>query len=61
MSQPEERTWQLSQIRAPQAWDTTTGAGITVGIVDVWTVDNHIDLPAVAKSGAPRPERDPDQ
>ena len=38
------RQWNLAQIGAPEAWNTSTGAGITVGIVDTGVDSNHPDL-----------------
>jgi subtilisin family serine protease len=39
-----DRQWALLQIGAPQAWQITRGAGITVGIVDTGVEAAHPDL-----------------
>ena len=39
-----DEQWSLSQIHAPDAWRTATGAGVTVGIVDTGVDANHPDL-----------------
>jgi subtilisin family serine protease len=36
--------WSLQQISAPQAWATSRGAGVTIGIVDTGVAANHPDL-----------------
>ena len=36
--------WNLTQIGAPEAWATSTGAGITIGIVDSGIDAGHPDL-----------------
>lgn len=38
------RQWALTQIGAPQAWTRSTGAGITIGIVDTGADLGHPDL-----------------
>jgi subtilisin family serine protease len=38
------RQWALTQIGAPQAWTKSTGAGITIGIVDTGVDMSHPDL-----------------
>ena len=38
------RQWALTQIGAPQAWTRSTGAGITIGIVDTGVDAAHPDL-----------------
>lgn len=40
------RQWGLSQIGAPQAWSTATGAGVTIGVVDTGVDLSHPDLAA---------------
>jgi subtilisin family serine protease len=40
------RQWALTQIGAPQAWETATGAGVTIGIVDTGVDVSHPDLAA---------------
>lgn len=47
----EDSKWPLTQMRVPQAWEKTTGVGVRVGIVDVWTVDDHVDLNVVSRTG----------
>jgi alpha-tubulin suppressor-like RCC1 family protein len=40
-----EATWPFTMIRAPEAWETTTGSDVRVGIVDTGVVlDRHEDL-----------------
>ncbi|MBU6258510.1 MAG: S8 family serine peptidase [Burkholderiales bacterium] len=38
--------WHLAQIGAPTAWDSTQGAGVTIGICDSGVMPNHPDLQA---------------
>ena len=38
--------WQLSKINAATAWNTSTGAGITVAVLDSGVQSNHPDLQA---------------
>ena len=38
--------WNLAQIRAPEAWESATGAGVTIGIVDTGVDAGHPDLRA---------------
>ena len=38
------RQWALTQIRAPEAWTRSTGAGVTIGIVDTGVDIAHEDL-----------------
>ncbi|HJV08750.1 MAG TPA: S8 family serine peptidase [Acidimicrobiales bacterium] len=38
------RQWALTQIGAPQAWTKSTGAGITIGVVDTGVDTSHPDL-----------------
>ncbi|HXL42098.1 MAG TPA: S8 family serine peptidase, partial [Actinomycetota bacterium] len=44
--------WALKVIKAPQAWTTTTGAGITVAVVDTGVQFGIADLPASKSAGA---------
>ncbi len=39
-----DRQWALQQIGAPQAWQVTRGAGVTIGIVDTGVAASHPDL-----------------
>lgn len=39
-----DRQWALQQVHAPQAWSLSTGAGITIGIVDTGIDGGHPDL-----------------
>ena len=36
--------WGLAQVGAPQAWQVTSGAGVTVGVVDTGVARDHEDL-----------------
>src|SRR5262245_48129017 len=36
--------WNLAQIRAPEAWNSATGSGVTIGIVDTGVDPAHPDL-----------------
>src|SRR5438309_693749 len=45
------KQWGLAQIKAEQAWATTTGSGITVGIVDSGIDHQHPDLASKVVSG----------
>src|SRR5262249_20953691 len=36
--------WNLTQIGAPRAWSRSTGAGVTIGIVDTGVDASHPDL-----------------
>jgi hypothetical protein len=38
--------WHLSKIQAPDAWDTSTGAGVTIAILDGGVDSSHPDLAA---------------
>lgn len=38
------RDWHLKQIDAPSAWEESTGAGVTVGIIDGGFEGSHADL-----------------
>jgi alpha-tubulin suppressor-like RCC1 family protein len=45
----EAVTWPFTMIRAPEAWETTTGGDVTVGIVDEGSVfGGHLDLNVAA-------------
>jgi hypothetical protein len=45
--------WPFTQVRAQQAWDTTTGSGVKVGVVDSGTAfADHEDLDVVTQIGA---------
>src|SRR5829696_489517 len=44
--------WGLDQVRAEQAWGTTTGAGATIAIVDSGIDLEHPDLSAKIAGGA---------
>jgi serine protease len=44
--------WALKVIKAPQAWTTSTGAGITVAVVDTGVQFGVADLPASKSAGA---------
>jgi subtilisin family serine protease len=39
-----EEQWNLAQIHAPDAWGVSTGAGVTIGVVDTGVDVNHPDL-----------------
>ena len=41
-----EEQWSLTQIHAPDAWGTATGAGVTIGIIDTGVDTDHPDLAA---------------
>jgi subtilisin family serine protease len=50
-------TWHLTEVRAPEAWDTATGSTTPVGIVDSGTVStSHEDLNVTSVLGSARPE-----
>src|SRR5207302_11107051 len=44
--------WALKAIKAPQAWTDSTGAGITVAVVDTGVQFGIPDLPASKSAGA---------
>ncbi len=44
--------WNLTQIGAPAAWATSTGAGVTIGIVDSGIDASHPDLAAKVEAQA---------
>jgi len=46
------KQWGLSQVRAEQAWPTSTGAGAVVAIVDTGVDLNHPDLSGQLVTGA---------
>jgi len=51
-----QATWSFTSTRAPQAWDTTKGSGVTVGIVDGGQVyAGHEDLNVTKKLGSNSP------
>src|SRR5436853_5146279 len=39
-----DQQWPLAQIKAPEAWSVSTGAGVTIGIVDSGIDFSHPDL-----------------
>ncbi len=51
-----QATWSFTQVRAPQAWDTSTGSDVGVGIVDEGQVfGGHEDLNVTKKLGSRGP------
>lgn len=47
-----ERQWALPAIRAPEAWDTTTGDAIVIAILDTGVSPTHLDLKRKLLPGA---------
>ncbi len=39
-----EEQWSLAQIKAPDAWGTATGGGVTIGVIDTGVEVDHPDL-----------------
>lgn len=43
-SELQRRQWSLDQVRAPSAWTRTTGAGVTIAVIDTGVDLGHPDL-----------------
>jgi serine protease len=57
-SELQQRQWNLDQVRAPTAWTRSTGAGVTIAIIDSGVDLGHPDLagklvPGVTTFGCP--------
>ncbi|HWH27542.1 MAG TPA: S8 family serine peptidase [Mycobacteriales bacterium] len=46
------RQWGLDQVKAPQAWSTATGEGVTIAVLDSGVDLSHEDLDAKTLAGA---------
>lgn len=47
-----KRQWNLQMVRAPEAWKTSTGKGVTVAVIDTGIDHSHPDLAPNALPGA---------
>jgi thermitase len=39
-----EKQWNLKRVRAPKAWDKSSGNGVKIGVIDSGIAQNHSDL-----------------